>query len=399
LNKISNNLNPKLIVLLSRFPFPLEKGDKLRAFYQIIELSKSFDITLIAISDNVVSEKSIHELEKFCKEIHVFYLPKWKSLLQSLIGLFGAKPIQISYFHNYSIHKKINAIVKKLRPDHIYCQLIRTTEYLKNYHNCQKTLDYMDAFSKGIERRIPLQTIFTKWIFKLEAKRLAQYEREVYDYFEIQTIISEQDAEALGTLPNQPVLCIPNGVSKSFLNFSTDKLPAFDIIFVGNLNYPPNVQAVKYILDKILPKAKENGYAWKFLAAGAGPSKQLVDNIDANSQASLLANVADIREAYCAGKVFVAPMQIGTGLQNKLLEAMALGIPCVTTPLANNALKALKNEEIIIADSVEEFVKNIHFLLTNEKSERIGTKGKQLVLRNFNWGNSTEILAKAIQKA
>ena len=78
---------------------------------------------------------------------------------------------------------------------------------------------------------------------------------------------------------------------------------------------------------------------------------------------------------------------------------MALGIPCVTTPLANNALKALKNEEIIIADSVEEFVKNIHFLLTNEKSERIGTKGKQLVLRNFNWGNSTEILAKAIQKA
>ena len=78
---------------------------------------------------------------------------------------------------------------------------------------------------------------------------------------------------------------------------------------------------------------------------------------------------------------------------------MALGIPCVTTPLANNALKALKNEEIIIADSVEEFVKNIHFLLTNEKSERIGNKGKQLVLRNFNWGNSTEILAKAIQKA
>lgn len=257
----------------------------------------------------------------------------------------------------------------------------------------------MDAFSKGIERRIPLQSIFTKWIFKLEAKRLAQYEREVYDYFEIQTIISEQDAEALGTLPNQPVSCIPNGVSESFLTFSTDKLPEFDIVFVGNLNYPPNVQAVKFILDKILPIAKEKGYDWKFLAAGAGPSKQLMDSIDSNLQATILANVDDIRQAYCAGKVFVAPMQIGTGLQNKLLEAMALGIPCVTTPLANNALKALEIEEITIADSAEEFVKNIHLLLTNEKSESIGKKGKQLILKNFNWENSTEILTKAIQKA
>ncbi|MDG2465084.1 MAG: glycosyltransferase [Crocinitomicaceae bacterium] len=399
MNKISNNLKSKLVVMLSRFPFPLEKGDKLRAYYQIIELSKSFDITLITISDHIVSEKSIQELEKYCKEIHVFQLPKWKSLFQSFIGLFGAKPIQISFFYNYSIHKKINSIVKELRPNHIYCQLIRTTEYLKNYHNCPKTLDYMDAFSKGIERRIPLQSIFTKWIFKLEAKRLAQYEREVYDYFEIQTIISEQDAEALGTLPNQPVSCIPNGVSESFLTFSTDKLPEFDIVFVGNLNYPPNVQAVKFILDKILPIAKEKGYDWKFLAAGAGPSKQLMDSIDSNLQATILANVDDIRQAYCAGKVFVAPMQIGTGLQNKLLEAMALGIPCVTTPLANNALKALEIEEITIADSAEEFVKNIHLLLTNEKSESIGKKGKQLILKNFNWENSTEILTKAIQKA
>jgi len=78
---------------------------------------------------------------------------------------------------------------------------------------------------------------------------------------------------------------------------------------------------------------------------------------------------------------------------------MALGIPCVTTPLANNALKALEIEEITIADSAEEFVKNIHLLLTNEKSESIGKKGKQLILKNFNWENSTEILTKAIQKA
>ena len=396
---MSDNLKPKLVVMLSRFPFPLEKGDKLRAYYQIIELSKTFEITLISISDHSISDKSKQELAKFCKKIYVFQLPKWKSLLQSLAGLFGSKPIQVSYFHNYSIHKKINSIVKELRPDHIYCQLIRTTEYLKNYHNCPKSLDYMDAFSKGIERRIPLQSFFTKWIFKLEAKRLAQYEREVYDYFEIQTIISEQDAEALGTLPNQPVLCIPNGVSESFLNFSSTKKPEFDIVFVGNLNYPPNVQAVKFILDQILPKSLEKGYKWNFLAAGAGPSKQLIDSINSSSQAELKANVDDIREAYCSGKVFVAPMQIGTGLQNKLLEAMALGIPCVTTQLANNALMATQNEQIMTADSDEEFVSLIQFLLTNEKAESIGTNGKNLVLNNFNWGNSTGILINAIQKA
>ncbi len=390
---------PKLIVMLSRFPFPLEKGDKLRAYFQIIELSKKYDITLLALSEKAVSVNDRNELNKFCSTVHVFTLPKWKSLFYSLFALFGTKPLQVGYFHSPFIHQKVKKIIDAKQPDHIYCQLVRTAEYVKNYHNCPKTIDYMDAFSKGIERRIELQTPLTRWLFRIESNRLAKYEREIYDYFEVHTIISGQDAQFLGTHSNQEVLIVPNGIAESFLNYSSDKEPEFDLVFVGNLSYPPNVQAVKFILNKILPLATKKGFNWRFLAAGAQPTRELISLIKNTKNAELLANTKDIREGYVAGKVFVAPMIIGTGLQNKLLEAMALGIPCVTTELANKALHAEPGNQICIATTAEEYIQEISTLLIADQAKKMGLAGKVWIESHFSWLNSSELLMNAMNKA
>jgi glycosyltransferase involved in cell wall biosynthesis len=390
---------PKLVVMLSRFPFPLEKGDKLRAYYQIIEFSKTYDITLICTSENSVSTESKAELSQFCSEIHVFELPKWKSFTGAFKALLGSKPLQVGYFYSTKIHRSIQKILQEKKPDHIFCQLIRASEYVKNYHACPKTLDYMDAFSVGIKRRINLQPLYLKWLFRLESNRLAQYEREIYDYFEIQTIISDQDAKLLGSTVHQKVMCIPNGVSPFFLDHKSNRTPNHDIVFVGNLNYPPNIEAVKYILSDILPIAQKRGKQWKFLAAGAEPSKELRELFKKEKNAEIKGNIKDIRDAYCDGKVFVAPMKIGTGLQNKLLEAMALGIPCVTTKLANNALKAVENKEIKIAQTPDEFVDSIDILLNSDLGQTLRENSISFIKSNFDWVNITDQLIIAMQKA
>lgn len=396
---MSDNIKKNIVVMLSRFPYPLEKGDKLRAYYQIKELSVSFNISLFCISENKPEESSIQELKKYCSEINVYILPKWKSWLSCLVALFTGTPLQIAYFRNYSIKRKIEKKLAEIKPGHIYCQLIRVTEYVKNYHNCSKTLDYMDAFSTGIERRISFEPFYLKWLFRLEFKRLSEYERLVYDYFEFHTIISEQDKRLIGTNAKQNVECIPNGVSDKFFDQIEVSAPKYDLVFVGNLNYPPNVEAVKYVANEILPLAEKRGLNLSFLAAGAEPTKALIHLEYKTKTMDILANPKDIRQAYLAGKVFVAPMKIGTGLQNKLLESMALGIPSITTELANNALNAEPNISILISETPDDFISKILSLQDDDFYKMISTNGQIYIKENFDWGTVTKPLINAIKNA
>ena len=122
----------KLFVLLSRFPYPLEKGDKLRAFHQIKELSKHHEIILCALSDQKMEQASIDKLQEYCKSIHVIRLPKWKiywNLFWQL--LFTDKSLQVVYFYNKSAQKKITKLIQEHQPDHIYCQLIEELKHLQ----------------------------------------------------------------------------------------------------------------------------------------------------------------------------------------------------------------------------------------------------------------------------
>lgn len=380
--------------MVSRFPFPLEKGDKLRSYYQIKELSRTSSIHLISLSDKPVKAEHVKELEKYCTSVTIHQLSKISILWNTFRAFFGKRPLQVGYFYNYSVFQKIQKQLAEIKPKHIITQLIRTTEYTKNYHSCPKTLDYMDALSKGIDRRIEKASWYSKWIFQLEARRLQNYERSVFDYYENKTIISEQDRNYIYHPDRKQIVCVPNGIDSSFFDYSHPKQAEIDLVFVGNMSYPPNIDAAKYIYSKLLPSLPSS----KLLIAGASPHSSLVKIAHESNQVELSGWVEEIKEAYCKGKIFIAPMMIGTGMQNKLLEAMALGIPCITTDLANNAIKARHGESIIVANSESELIAAIQDLLINKvKAREIGLKGQAFVKENYTWSASTTVLQKLVQ--
>lgn len=374
--------------MLSRFPYPLEKGDKLRAFYQIQELSHRFDIILIAISDKKVGASELQILKNYCSAVHIIRISKITIAVNLCVSLFSNKPLQVGYFYSFKGHLKVKRLLEEIQPNHIYCQLIRSTEYIKNYHACLKTLDYMDALSKGIERRISKSPWYLKWIFKTEAKRLKQYERSIFDYFEHKTIISEQDREHILHPQKKQIEIIPNGIDQRFFEI----LPVsriYDLVFIGNLSYAPNIEAVEFISNEIL-KTNEK---LTCLISGASPHPSVQRICRSNKQITLQGWTEDIRTAYCQGRIFVAPMMIGTGMQNKLLEAMALGIPCITTSLANNAIKAINGESILVANNKSEFVLAIEHLLNDENFyQKIAQEGRQFVKKKYSWKIATSPL-------
>jgi glycosyltransferase involved in cell wall biosynthesis len=384
---------PKLIFIVSRFPYPLEKGDKLRAYYQLIELSKKFEVTLIALSEKEVHIDHLNKIKSLCHAVHIIKINRLSILFYLFMALLSGRPLQTGYFFSWKGKRKVKKILNEVAPDHIYCQLIRCAAYVKDYHNCPKTIDYMDALSKGIERRIAQQNVLLKWLFKLEYKRLLEYERTIFDYFENKTIISEQDRDYIFHPEKEKIKVISNGIDPSFFeNLQLDK--TYDLVFVGNLSYAPNIEAVQYILKFIL----KNKPDWTCLISGANPNRTIKEMCSTNKNVSLLGWVDDIRESYQKGKVFIAPMMIGTGMQNKLLEAMASGLPCITTKMTNNAIKAEDQKEILVADTPEAFTQIIEDLLGNDNMlNDIGNSGKKYVQTNFSWENVTLPLIQLIE--
>jgi polysaccharide biosynthesis protein PslH len=388
----------KIFVILSRFPYPLEKGDKLRAYHQLVELAKNHEVILCALSDQKVEDSWKEILEKKGIVTHVFQLKKpllyWNTLKQILTN----KPYQTGYFFQRGIQTKILRLLEKEAPDHIYCQLIRTTEYVKNIHHIPKTLDYMDALSKGMYRRAEIASGVKKKLFRIEGKRLAEYENRIFDYFNHHTIISKQDRSFISHPQRDQIVIIENGIGEEFSNYPANNSPQYDLVFTGNMNYPPNVESAAFLAEEVYPLLKADFPNLTLLLSGADPN-QRVKELAIKDKITVTGWIDDIRTSYAAGKLFVAPLQIGTGLQNKLLEAMAMGRPSITTPLANNALNAVHNETILIASNATEFAEAIRTLLTDpELYDRLAENGKTFVLKTFSWPHAVERLVQLMQK-
>ena len=386
----------KLFVILSRVPYPLEKGDKLRAFNQIKELSRKHQIVLLALNDTKLDDRAVAELKKYCVAISIVKFSKFTIFFNLVRAFFNGKPLQVGYFYFDKAQKKVDELIAKHKPDHIYCQLIRTAEYIKKYPQITKTLDYMDVFSKGVERRKSTDPFYMKPFLAMEYRRLLRYEKKVFSYFTSKTIISEQDKSFIPHPQKQDIVVVPNGVDTSYFKPIVHK-KEFELLFNGNMNYPPNIESVEYLVEKVMPYVWHKFPNTRLLISGATPNATVLDL--ASDRVIVTGWVDDIRINFAKSKILVAPMQISIGLQNKLLEAMAMQLPCITSSLANNALGAKPNEQILVADTPEQYARHIIDLLQNEsKAKEIAMNGYQFVVGKFNWLSTTAILEKLISK-
>ncbi|NDB35214.1 MAG: glycosyltransferase [Flavobacteriia bacterium] len=369
----------RMVFITSRFPYPLDKGDKLRAYHLIKQLSLNYDIFLIALSDEMVRPEWSDELASYTTEIRIFRLRKIGILLRLLQNVFQSKPFQIAYFTDFLIQRKIKKLLVDFEPDHIFCQMIRPAEYVKNYHRCRKTIDYMDILSLGMERRALKSRWISKLVFKLEAQRLVDYEQRLFNYFEFHLMISQQDANGFPYELRNKLIIIPNGIDTEYFAPNVDIKPSFDLVFVGNLSYAPNIDAVKWMCLNILKNREE----LRLLIAGSDLSPGLKSFVDRYPNATILGWQEDIRSIYAKGKIFLAPMQMGTGLQNKILEAMAMQLPCITTSLAS---AAIPESPLIVANLPHEMLDSINMLLHNtEHAIQLGQHGRVFVQSNYAW--------------
>lgn len=387
----------KIFVLLPRIPYPLEKGDKLRAFNQIKQLAKHNEIVLCALNDNpkVSEQDAFRALQPYCQSVNFIKITKPQILLGLIRAFFKGLPLQCGYFYNRKAAKRINKLVAKHKPDMLYGQLLRVAEYIR-HKDLPKALDYQDIFSYGMKRRADIASFVTRPIFNMEFRRLKRYEAAIFEDFDVRTIISEPDRDLFPHEHRNEILVIPNGVDHDYFK-PQEREKQYDLVFTGNMSYPPNVNAVDYLANEILPIVWKTLPDVKLYIAGATPDPK-VKKV-ASDHIIVSGWLDDIRNAYAQSRVFIAPMRIGTGLQNKLLEAMSMRLPAITSPLANASLGAKPDEEILVGSNAEELAQHIITLLTDtQKAEQIAQAGYNFTNRVYDWNKTTELLETAMRK-
>jgi polysaccharide biosynthesis protein PslH len=381
----------KILVALSRFPLPLDKGDKLRAWYQIRDLSRQNDLYLVCLITRQPTPEQMEHLKQYCKEVILIKLTLAGRALNLLSSIFNSLPIQVNYFSSVPAKAKISEIIRSRNIDVCYVQLVRMANNIPFGLNTKYYLDYMDALSAGMSNRYLFSSWYEKLFVGMEAKRLKKFEEEIFSSFHGTSIISKADAAFFSPAIREKLSVISNGIDETFFESGRTAEKKYDVIFTGNMSYHPNMVASLYLVKEILPILKERKPDIQLCLAGTNPAAKVIALRSENT--TVTGYVPDIRECLSQAKLFVAPLFSGSGLQNKLLEAMASGIPTLTTPLASKALGAESGKQIIVCKNKFEFAQQILLLLDNrEKANDLARNGQGYVSERFKWRECNQLL-------
>ncbi len=383
----------RILVLLPRFPYPLDKGDKLRAYHQIVELAKQHEVYLFALSHNKVKNDDYDHLHTLCTAVDYVRLHWWESAWGILKAFLSGKPLQLGYWDSCRARRAYTRWEHQVQPDVVYCQMVRTIPTVTG-STCRKVLDFQDALSLNTRRRMERSHGLMKMILRYECRALQRTEQEALHLFDATTVISAVDQAAL----DPSVHIVPNGVDTDYFNVASHQRSiAYTIVFTGNMSYAPNVDAACWLVKEIMPLVwKQCPYGVKVLIAGADP-KPAVKAL-AGPKVTVSGRLPDIRDAYASAKMFVAPMRIGSGMQNKLLEAMSMGLPCVTTTLAATPLGAKNFEHLLIGDSAAQLADLIVKLNIDELHRSIADGGRRFVQEHFSWPAAVAPLDQLLTK-
>lgn len=384
----------KILFLANRIPYPPYRGDKLKIFNLARRLQKEHELYLVTFTQTPEEEQYRTELEKIFKEVHLIYLPKWKSAINCLSAAWDDTPLQVLYFKSAEMQKKLNEVLKVHKFDAVHVQHLRMSPYLAERKDIPRILDLPDAFSLYWERRMKMKSSVLKKSFEtLEQRRVLKYE-SILKKYNMSLVCSVEDLEYLKkTHKIDNIRLLPNGVDlDTFHPRQHDYSHNHTLLFTGNMDYAPNVDAVVYFVQEILPAIHQKFPQTKFVIAGQRPVQKVQDL--ANDYISVTGFVEDIAAVYDTASVVVAPLRFGAGTQNKVLEAMAMGIPVVCSNIGFKGLGIASGDGAIMQTDPTAFANSVIELLSAEDlRKKVGAKGIEVIQNSFGWDAIAKLLA------
>jgi sugar transferase (PEP-CTERM/EpsH1 system associated) len=383
-----------ILFVANRFPYPPYRGDKLKIYNIARRLSKRHRLFLITFIQDENDLKYVKELDKIFMKCIFVKLSKFRSGINCLLHLFSGKPVQVSYFMSHDLDRKLENFIENNKIDVIHTQHLRMAQFTSKISSVKKILDLPDAYSLYWKRRQKeSKKIFSKIFAYIEYRKVLNYER-ILNKFDLNLVCSPEDMEYLKEhhrINNIDIL--PNGVDLDYFYSNGSLRIKNKIIFSGNMDYSPNVDAAIYFTKEIFPEILKKFPDAKFYIAGQKPVKA-VKNLQSEN-VIVTGFLKDLRHEYESSSVAVSPIRFGAGTLNKVLEPMSVGTPVVTSEIGFKGLGVKNGEGVLLARNKSEFIENISKLLSSSSYiQKIGNKGISVIRDRFDWNTIVNSLEK-----
>ena len=384
----------KLLFLSHRIPYPPDKGDKIRAWHILRHLMQSYEVFVGCLVDDPADWAHVPALRARCADLGCFPLnPRWQKL-RALSRLRPGKPLTLDYFHSPRLLRWVLDTIERERIDRIFVFCSAMVPYVIDAAGAHRVLDFIDADSSKWTEYAERSRWPMNWVWAREGRTLLRFERLAARSFDHSLFVSEDELLHFRSLVPESVgrtSFISNGVD--FRHFSPshpfdDPFPTGGarIVFTGAMDYRPNIDAVSWFAREVMPALRDRGPPPGFWIVGANPAEE-VRRLAALPGVHVTGRVPDTRPYLAHADVVVAPLRIARGIQNKVLEAMAMGRPVVATPQAFQGIRAEPGHDLLIADDAASLARRVTEVLDG-LHPMLGRRARSMVETRYDWSTT-----------
>jgi polysaccharide biosynthesis protein PslH len=387
----------RMFFICQRVPFPPDRGDKITTFNEIRHLSTKHEVHVFCLADGKPDLDNIPGLRRYAQSVTAVPVIGWKSKLRALKAMFAGEPLSVAVFNEVKLHNAIRRKFAELQPDLIMVYSCNVAQYAEHFPQVPRIMQFAELDSSrwgqfARRSRLPL-----RWVYAIEQQRFFAYERHIARTFShalVCTAAEQRDFERL--IPGVPVSLVGNGVDLDYFRSKGIAKRPGSIVFTGVMDYFPNVDAVVWCCDKVLPIVQQQIPEAALTICGSRPTAA-VRRLAKRRGVTVTGWVADTRPYLDGAEVFVAPMRMARGIQNKMLEALAMGLPCVASEAAAAGTVVPDGEGIVATDDPEEFAVHVVRLLRDGAFRAtMASKARAAAELNYRWDVQLACLDRVI---
>lgn len=392
-----------ILFLAHRMPFPPNKGDKVRSYHFLKHLATRYRVFLGTFVDDPADWQHVEAMRQLCAEVHVEAIVPWAKRARSATGFLSGEALSIPYFRSGALGAWVEGALSREKIRCAFAYSSPMAQYILGRPGLRCVVDFVDMDSAKWADYARRRTWPASAVYRREGARLLAFEQDVAARADATMFVTEEEAELFRKLsPGNPgrIFAIPNGVNSDYYAPTADSASPFPagehpIVFTGAMDYWPNVDAVTWFAQDVLPAIRKRDPAVRFYVVGMNPDPA-VRALGGEPGTVVTGRVDDVRPYLQHASVVVAPLRVARGIQNKILEAMAMARPVVATAAAAASLSGRPGVEFEVARDVTEYVAKVCELLASERAERMGRLARERVLADYTWAASVKCLDRLL---
>lgn len=395
-----------LLLLIHRIPYPPNKGDKIRSYHLLKHLARHYRVHLATFVDDPDDWQYVPHVEALCASSHFARMNPRLARVRSLQALFKDRSLSLEYYRDRKLARWVDETVSAHGIERVLVFSSAMAQYADPYRRARRVVDFVDVDSDKWRQYAEKKSFPMNWIYHYEARQLLRYERQVARDYDASLFVSAPEAELFRKLAPESSARIghfSNGVDTDY--FSPHEAHASPyaageraLVFTGAMDYWPNVDAVQWFCDEVFPALRQRFPDLHFYIVGSRPSPA-VQLLAQREGVKVTGTVPDVRPYIAHAAVAVAPLRIARGIQNKVLEAMAMATPVVVSPQALEGIDAVPGSELVLAEDAAAFADAVGALLAGqqEAAAAIGLAARAKVQSQYSWSSNLACIGENLE--